>query len=61
VFGILAVLAFALAFLFHGFRFAGNSWVDPASLAYLGLTFLALHLLGVGVAVVERIRPARSG
>ena len=49
--GILAVLAFALAFLFHGFAFKGNVWVDPPSMMYLGLVFLALHLLGVGAGL----------
>jgi hypothetical protein len=56
MFGILAVLCFALSFLFHGFKFSGNSWIDATSLLYLGLVFLALHLLGFAVAVVERIR-----
>lgn len=41
VFALLAVITFALAFLL---TWLGNS-VEPFSLLYLGLLFVALHLL----------------
>ena len=48
MFGIAAVILFVLSFLFHGFGFTGNAWVDAVSFLYAGLACLALHLLGVG-------------
>lgn len=53
--GILALLAFTLAVLFHGFRFAPNLWLDWQGLALTGLALLAFHLLG-GVPFVIRKR-----
>jgi hypothetical protein len=47
VFGILAVVAFAIAFVFHGAGFTGSPWVGWQSFMILGLVFLALHQLGV--------------
>jgi hypothetical protein len=47
VFGILAIVALAIAFIFHGAGFHGSAWVDWQSFMLLGLVFLALHLLGV--------------
>jgi hypothetical protein len=51
VFGILAIVAFAIAFVFHGAAFTGSAWVDWQSFMILGLVFLALHLLGVGAGL----------
>lgn len=53
--GILALLAFTLAVLFHGFRFAPNPWLDWTGLMLAGLALLAFHLLG-GVPVAIRRR-----
>lgn len=55
--GILALLAFALAFVFHGAGFNANAWLGWQSMALLGLVLLALHLvLGTGLPVVVRRR-----
>lgn len=45
--GILAVVAFILAFFFHGAGFTTSAWLDWQSLMLAGLVLLALHLLGV--------------
>lgn len=52
--GILAAVAFLLAFLFHGAGFAGSPWLDWESLLLAGLALLALHLLGVAPVTWRR-------
>lgn len=47
MFGILAIVAFAVSFIFHGAGFHGSPWVGWQSFMLLGLILLALHLLGV--------------
>ena len=47
MFGIAAVVVFALAYLLNGFH-VGNAWLGGHPLTYLGLTLLALHLLPSG-------------
>ena len=54
VFGWLAALFFAIAFIFNGAGFDHGSWLSAASFALLGLTFLALHLAGVGTGITVR-------
>jgi len=55
--GILALLAFALAFVFHGAGFNPSAWLGWQSMALLGLLLLALHLVaGSGLPVVVRRR-----
>jgi len=49
--GILALLAFALAFVFHAYGFAPNHWFDWTGLVITGLALLTLHMLGVGTRV----------
>jgi hypothetical protein len=46
MFGILAVLAFALAVIFHGYAFAPNHWLDWTGMTLIGALLLALHMLG---------------
>lgn len=43
--GILAVVAFILAWVFHGAGFAPSPWFDSDALTILGLLFLALQLV----------------
>jgi hypothetical protein len=46
MFAILAAICFGLAFFFHGGQLTIHSaWFDPTGLLYLGLTFLAIHLI----------------
>ena len=52
--GIAAVVAFVLAWIFHGFGFSGNAWIGPTGLLYLGLALLTLHLLGVATGLPWR-------
>ena len=52
MFGILAVVTFALNFVLIGLRATTNSWFSPVALLSLGLFFLALHVIGAW----ERIR-----
>jgi hypothetical protein len=51
MFGILAVIAFGVAFIFHGTGFTGSTWVDWQSFTLAGLVFLALHTLGVATTI----------
>jgi hypothetical protein len=51
VFGIIAVVAFGVAFIFHGAGFHGSAWVSWQSFALIGFVFLTLHLLGVATGV----------
>ena len=44
MFGLIAAICFAVAFILH-WAGGGHNPVDPAGLGYLGLFFLALHLL----------------
>lgn len=54
---ILMLLAFALAVLFHGFKFAPNTWLDWQGLMLIGFLLLALHVvLGGGFPFVIRRR-----
>lgn len=55
MFGIIAAVAFALAYLLHGFA-AGNEWIGWQALLLAGLFFLALHFV-TGVAVPWRRTP----
>lgn len=54
MFGILAVIAAALGFLLNGLASHTNTWFSPLGLGLLAIAFLALHLLGVGVAWARR-------
>lgn len=54
MFGILAVVCFTIAFIFHGAATVTNAWLDPTSLMLAGLAFLALHLLGYGASWTPR-------
>lgn len=56
---VLALLAFVVAFIFHGAGFNPGAWFNWQGLAVLGLVFVALHLLAVlpDVAVIRRNRP----
>jgi hypothetical protein len=54
--GILALIAFALAVLFHGFGFSPDAWLDWEGMALLGLFFLALAPFASGLPVVVRRR-----
>lgn len=56
MFGILAVVCFILAVLFHGTGFNPDAWWNWQGVALAGLVFLALHLLGVatGLTIVRR-------
>lgn len=57
MFAILAAICFAVAFIEHGGKLTINSgWFDQAGMLYLGLVFLAVHL-------VRRLGPGnwRSG
>ena len=56
MFGIAAIIVFALAYLFHGFGFAGNAWISPGALTILGLFLLAVHLVAGAAIPVIRIR-----
>ncbi len=56
MFGILAVLAFALAVLFHAYGFAPDHWFDWTGMALTGALLLALHLLGASLPVAGRRR-----
>lgn len=51
---ILAVIAFALSFLFHGFGFAPNNWLDWQSLMVLGLLLFALSGASWPAVIVRR-------
>lgn len=46
MFGLLAIIAFALDYILIGLRATTNSWFSPVGLLALGAAFLALHLLG---------------
>lgn len=46
MFGILAALCFAIAWIFNGAGFNHSTWLSAVSLALLGLFFLALHIVG---------------
>lgn len=52
--GILALLSFTLATVFHAYAFAPNHWFDWQGLMLIGLTLLTLHLLGVGTRIPSR-------
>jgi hypothetical protein len=53
MFAILAAICFGLAFFFHGGAVSIHSaWFDPTGLLYLGLTFLAIHVIP---AVASRV------
>jgi hypothetical protein len=54
VFGILAIIAFTVAFIFQGTGFTGSAWVDWQSFELAGLAFLALHVLGVAATLTVR-------
>lgn len=54
--GILAILAFALAVVFHGYGFTPNHWFDWTGMTLLGALLLALHLLGIGSGFPVTIR-----
>lgn len=57
--GILAALAFALAFIFHGAGFHPGPWIDATSMLYAGLLLLTLHILAGGpLPVVRRSQQA---
>jgi hypothetical protein len=43
VFGILAIVFFAMAFLENGAGDGHSAWTSPTGLMFLGLTFLAVH------------------
>ena len=46
MFAILAAICFALAFIIHGGGISVHSaWFDPEGLLFLGLTFLAIHVI----------------
>jgi hypothetical protein len=51
VLGILAAIAFAIGFIFHGAGFTGSAWTGWQSFMLLGLFLLTLHLLGVATAI----------
>jgi len=48
MFGLIAAILFAVAFIINGSGTSTNAWFSPLSLALAGLFCLAVHLLGVG-------------
>ena len=56
MFGILALVCFVLAVLFHGTGFDPNAWLNWTGVALAGLAFLTLHLLGVAVGMPVVVR-----
>lgn len=55
--GILALIALALAVIFHGFGFNPDPWLGWEGMEALGLLLLALHLvIGPGLPAVVRRR-----
>jgi hypothetical protein len=44
MFAIIAFILFAFSWLFHGFGFNPNNWIDWQSFMILGLAALAVHL-----------------
>jgi hypothetical protein len=50
-----AVLAFFLAFLFHGLGVATSVWLTWPSLVCAGLTFLGLHFAGFSTWLGHRV------
>ena len=54
--GAIAAVLFAIAFFINGTKTSTNIWLSPNSLMLLGLTCLALHLLGVGTGWYSRRR-----
>ncbi|HUD39765.1 MAG TPA: hypothetical protein VMR14_22905 [Streptosporangiaceae bacterium] len=50
MFGIIAAILFAIAFIIHITSTATDVIFSPLSLVLLGLVFLALHLTGIGPA-----------
>jgi hypothetical protein len=56
MFGILAAVAFGIAFVINATSTSTNAVLTPTSLMLLGLTLLAVHLLGYGASW----RPPRS-
>lgn len=59
MFGVVALIAFVLAWFFHAAGFHPSAWIDSASMLYLGLAFLAGHLtFGVALPLIRRQPPA---
>lgn len=56
--GWLAALCFAIAFIFNGAGFDHGARLSPGSFMLLGLTLLALHLVGVGTGITVLHRRA---
>jgi hypothetical protein len=52
--GILALLAFLLAFIFHGAGFNPDSWFNWQGMALLGLILLAWAILDFDIPVSLR-------
>ena len=50
MFGIIAAILFAIAFILHATATATSVVFSPESLVLLGLALLALHLAGIGPA-----------
>lgn len=61
MFGIAAVVAFILAYLFKGAGFDPSPWFDWQALTVLGLLFLTLSGLGVGPAVPVVVHRRAAG
>lgn len=59
MFGLIAAILFAVAFIINGSGGHPDVWFSPFSLALLGLFCLAVHLLGVGTgfSVIRRTPP----
>jgi hypothetical protein len=54
MFGLLAVVAAALGYVLNGVGAHTNTWFSPLGLGLLAVAFLALHILGYGVAWLQR-------
>jgi hypothetical protein len=61
VFGIAAVVAFILAYVFKGTGSDPAAWCEWQALSILGLLFLALAGLGVGPAVPVVVHRRAAG
>lgn len=54
--GVLAVVAFLIAWIFHAAGFHAPAWLNGTSFALAGLAFLALHLVVGSVLPVPAFR-----